>query len=70
MSWADEHNSSSLRINLVNPGPMRTAMRKKAFPSEDRDALPPPEALVPLVLSLVSADTTRHREWISFPDER
>ena len=69
MSWADEHNNSSLRINLVNPGPMRTAMRKKAFPSEDRDALPPPEALVPLVLSLVSPDTTRHREWISFPEE-
>jgi NAD(P)-dependent dehydrogenase (short-subunit alcohol dehydrogenase family) len=69
MSWADEHNSSDLRINLVNPGPMRTAMRKKAFPSEDRDALPPPEALVPLVLSLVSQDNTRHREWISFPDE-
>lgn len=70
MSWADEHNSSSLRINLVNPGPMRTAMRKKAFPSEDRDALPPPEALVPLVLSLVSPENTRHREWVDFHQEQ
>jgi NAD(P)-dependent dehydrogenase (short-subunit alcohol dehydrogenase family) len=67
--WADEHNKSDLRVNLVNPGPMRTAMRKKAFPSEDRNALPPPEALVPLILSLVSEANTRHGEWVDFPSE-
>ena len=24
-----------MRVNLVNPGPVRTAMRAKAFPGED-----------------------------------
>ncbi|MEE2524756.1 SDR family NAD(P)-dependent oxidoreductase [Hyphobacterium sp. HN65] len=68
-SWADEHGKDALRINLINPGPMRTAMRKKAFPSEDQDTLPPPDALVPLILSLVGPDVTRHGEWIDFPSE-
>ena len=68
-SWAAEHGEGNLRINLLNPGPMRTAMRKKAFPGEDPETLPPPEDLVPLVLSLVSADTTRHGEWVDYPSE-
>lgn len=68
-SWAAEHEKGNLRINLLNPGPMRTAMRKKAFPGEDPETLPPPEDLVPLALSLVSADTTRHGEWVDYPSE-
>lgn len=67
--WADEHDKSSLRINLVNPGPMKTAMRKKAFPQEDESKLAKPEDILPLVLSLVGDDTTRHGEWIDFPTE-
>ncbi|WP_421791350.1 SDR family NAD(P)-dependent oxidoreductase [Hyphobacterium sp.] len=68
-SWAAEHEKKALRINLLNPGPMRTAMRKKAFPGENPDTLPPPEDLVPMVLSLVSSDSTRHGEWVDFPSE-
>ncbi|WP_420432873.1 SDR family NAD(P)-dependent oxidoreductase [Hyphobacterium sp.] len=68
-SWADEHGNSALRINLVNPGPMKTAMRKKAFPQEDENQLARPEDILPLILSLVGDDTTRHGEWIDFPKE-
>lgn len=68
-SWADEHEKAALRINLVNPGPMRTAMRKKAFPGEDPQTLPAPDAILPLILSLVGEDVTRHGDWINFPDE-
>ena len=31
---------ASVRVNLVNPGPVRTAMRAKAFPGEDPNTLP------------------------------
>ena len=30
----------SIRVNCINPGPVRTEMRKAAYPAEDRDALP------------------------------
>ena len=33
----------SVRVNLFNPGPTRTGMRKEAFPGEP-ETLPPPEA--------------------------
>lgn len=68
-SWADEHDKTALRINLVNPGPMKTAMRKKAFPREDENKLAKPEDILPLILSLVGDDVSRHGEWIDFPKE-
>src|SRR5437762_3050178 len=42
--YAAECAHTNVRVNLYNPGPMRTAMRKEAFPGEDPQSLPPPEA--------------------------
>ena len=67
-SWAKEHITSDVRINLVNPGPMRTVMRAKAFPGEDPQTLPPAEALCPLVLELVSPDCQTNAEIVDYPD--
>ena len=50
--WEDRAN---LRINAVVPGPIRTPLRLLTHPGEDRSALPPPEALVPLYLYLLGA---------------
>ena len=36
-TYAHELEDTSVRVNLVNPGPIRTAMRAKAFPGEDPD---------------------------------
>jgi NAD(P)-dependent dehydrogenase (short-subunit alcohol dehydrogenase family) len=44
---ADEYeNSGNLRVNCVNPGPVRTEMRRAAFPGEDPDTLTLPEAVL------------------------
>ncbi len=44
---ADEYeNSPNLRVNCINPGPVRTEMRRAAFPGEDPQALVPPEAVL------------------------
>ncbi|MBN9134541.1 MAG: SDR family NAD(P)-dependent oxidoreductase, partial [Phyllobacterium sp.] len=39
-SWAEEARQTKLRINSVNPGATRTAMRAQAVPGEDPDTLP------------------------------
>jgi NAD(P)-dependent dehydrogenase (short-subunit alcohol dehydrogenase family) len=52
---ADEwENRPHLRINAVVPGPIRSPLRGRTHPGEDRSALPLPEALVPLYLHLLS----------------
>ncbi len=44
---ADElENLANLRVNCVNPGAVRTAMRGAAFPGEDPNSLPLPEAIL------------------------
>jgi NAD(P)-dependent dehydrogenase (short-subunit alcohol dehydrogenase family) len=44
---ADELESDGIvRVNAINPGPMRTRMRLQAYPSENPETRPAPEALV------------------------
>jgi NAD(P)-dependent dehydrogenase (short-subunit alcohol dehydrogenase family) len=42
---ADELESTSVRVNAINPGRMRTAMRRQAYPSENAETLPLPATL-------------------------
>ncbi len=61
-TYAHEMQSTAVRVNLLNPGPMRTRMRRQAFPGEDENTLPLPETIVPLALSLLTAETTSNGE--------
>ncbi|HET7922463.1 MAG TPA: YciK family oxidoreductase [Gammaproteobacteria bacterium] len=55
---ADEtEHRGSLRVNSLNPGATRTAMRRAAFPAEDANLLKPPEALLPAYLYLLGPDS-------------
>ncbi len=51
--WADIPN---LRINLVIPGPIHSPLRARTHPAEDKTKLPPPDALCPLLLQLMSTE--------------
>jgi NAD(P)-dependent dehydrogenase (short-subunit alcohol dehydrogenase family) len=42
--YAAEVAHTKVRVNLFDPGPMRTAMRQQAFPGEDPAQQTPPEA--------------------------
>jgi len=57
--WADECDSGSapVRMNSLNPGPVRTAMRLEAYPAEDRDALHRPEQVAPAFVYLLGKDS-------------
>jgi NAD(P)-dependent dehydrogenase (short-subunit alcohol dehydrogenase family) len=57
-TWAAEQEKSHLRINSVDPGATRTAMRAQAMPGEDKDALPHPETVAEALLPLVAPDLT------------
>jgi NAD(P)-dependent dehydrogenase (short-subunit alcohol dehydrogenase family) len=46
----------SLRVYWVDPGDMRTAMQQAAFPGENIDDRPLPEARVPGFLALIEGD--------------
>jgi len=49
--------STSIRANAVNPGPTRTAMRKRAYPAEDPAGLKSPEEIVGTYLFLLGPDS-------------
>ncbi|MDP2522015.1 YciK family oxidoreductase [Neptunomonas phycophila] len=55
---ADEVSSTSnIRVNCINPGATRTAMRAYAYPAEDPTNNPTPDAIMPLYLYLMGADS-------------
>ncbi len=45
----------NIRINSVNPGPMRTPMRAAAYPAEDPNTVPTPASVCGAFLYLLSA---------------
>ncbi|ACS85717.1 YciK family oxidoreductase [Musicola paradisiaca] len=62
---AEEYRHSHLRVNCINPGGTRTAMRATAFPAEDPDKLKTPADIMPLYLYLMG-DDSRRKTGISF----
>ncbi|MET0546536.1 MAG: SDR family NAD(P)-dependent oxidoreductase [Caulobacterales bacterium] len=68
LCYADEVRQSPLRVNLLNPGKTRTLMRETAFPGEDPETLPPPEAIAPLIVEMLSPSYAEHGACINGPD--
>lgn len=55
---ADEvAQAGRIRVNVVNPGGTRTAMRAAAYPNEDPASLPPAAEHMPLYLYLMGPDS-------------
>jgi len=46
-------NTSAVRVNVVDPGKVRTTMRRQAYPSEAPESLPTPESLTAPYLALL-----------------
>ena len=47
----------TLRVNCINPGPVRTEMRRLAFPAEDREKIATPESILGTYLYLLGPDS-------------
>ncbi len=72
---ADELRARGIRVNTVNPGGTRTAMRAAAYPNEDPATLPSPDDVTPVFVYLASdqsKDVTGRavnaREWRPSPE--
>ncbi len=61
-TYAAEVVKTALKVNLVDPGGLRTRLRAEAFPGEDPESLPPPESVTDLFVALGEAACTRHGE--------
>ena len=53
-TWAQELEITAVKVNLINPGPLKTRMRAQAMPGEDAETLDTPIVLVPKLMELVS----------------
>lgn len=54
-SYAQEMQESSVRANLIDPGPVRTKLRMKAFPGEDETRLKTPDQVTDAFVDLAEA---------------
>jgi NAD(P)-dependent dehydrogenase (short-subunit alcohol dehydrogenase family) len=45
--------TSRIRVNIIDPGKVRTSMRRAAYPSENQETLPTPESLTAPYLALL-----------------
>jgi len=63
--YAAEVAHTPVKANLINPGPTRTRMRADAFPGENPDTLPTPDAIAAAFVPLAEESCALHGEWIA-----
>ena len=69
-TYAAETEATPIRKMLVNPGPLRTAMRRAAMPGEDPETLRTPEDLAPHFVRLASPAWNETGRLYDFPSDR
>ena len=68
-AYADEVEHTRMRVNLIDPGPMQTALRAAYMPGEDKAKLASPTAIAPFIVDLLRANSQRHGERIVWREE-
>ncbi len=70
MTYAQENLRTKVKVNLVNPGPLRTRMRAEAMPGEDPQTLRSPDDLAPEIVRLALPASDSHGMIFDFPTGR
>ena len=60
--YAAEIAKTAVRANLIDPGPLRTRLRARAFPGEDPASAAPPDTVAGLFVDLASPECARNGE--------
>lgn len=63
--YADENRQTNLKINMIDPGAVRTDMRASAVPGENPMTLPTPEDIAETFLELASPNCQKHGEIVN-----
>lgn len=59
--WAQELEAiSNIKINSIDPGPVRTSFRRRSHPGESQESLATPQSIAPAYLKLLSGDHPHH----------
>ena len=58
--YAGEMRTTPVKVNLVDPGIVRTNLRAQGFPGEDRAALKAPEEVTEPFVTLAAVDCSHH----------
>ena len=66
LTYAVECEPTNIKVNLINPGPMRTLMRRKAMPGEDPEVLVKPEEMAFKVVEMLSPGYMLNETIINF----
>ena len=66
LTYAAECESTTVRVNLLSPGPLRTRMRMRAMPGEDPQTLQRPEAVTPLIVQMLSPSYAKNGTLVDF----
>ncbi|MHC2087693.1 SDR family NAD(P)-dependent oxidoreductase [Methylobacterium sp. CM6244] len=69
-TYAAETETTPIKAMLLNPGPLRTSMRKAAMPGEDETTLKTPDDLAPHFVRLASPDWDQSGKIYDFPSDR
>jgi NAD(P)-dependent dehydrogenase (short-subunit alcohol dehydrogenase family) len=69
-TYAAETASTPVRVNLVNPGPIRTRLRAAAFPGEDPTRLDTPEQVAQTMLPLCLPSFRETGKLYDYPSRR
>ena len=67
-TYAAECQATNIKINLVNPGPLRTALRAQAWPGEDAETLARPAEFATALVDLVRPETDTSGANYAFED--
>jgi NAD(P)-dependent dehydrogenase (short-subunit alcohol dehydrogenase family) len=68
-TYAAEVATTNIQVGIVDPGPMRTALRTKAFPGEDPLILATPDDVAPLFVDValpsaaINGEIVRFKTW-------
>jgi NAD(P)-dependent dehydrogenase (short-subunit alcohol dehydrogenase family) len=66
LTYAAECTGTNVKVNLLSPGALRTAMRAKAFPGEDPQTLETPDAVASLIVEMLSPACDRSGELVEY----
>lgn len=67
-TYAAEVKHTAFKVNLIDPGTIRTGMRAQAMPGEDPLTLPPPEQITEAFVRLAESSCPYHGEIIRAKD--
>ena len=59
MTLSEELEKTKIKVNTINPGKMRTEMRRAAYPAEDASTLPKPEEKSSVIVYLLSKEAEK-----------